>query len=738
MKNNKLCIFICAVFLSVSILAVPALATNSGDFTVTNGVLTKYTGNEKNLVIPDNIGITSIGDYSFKQNNTLTSVTLPNGLISIGERAFADCEGLKSANIPDTVTSIGNYAFSDCHSLSSVILPDSITAMGDGVFHGTILSKPIIVNSGKILGYVPADYTEYVIPGTVTEIAGEAFGPFSQISSITIPQGVTSIGDGAFCICNWLTSVLIPKSVTQIGAGVFSRDSRLVSVNIPDGIKTIGDYTFTDCCSLASIVLPDSVTSIGEIAFSCCNLTSVSLSKNLISIGSNAFYGNARLMSLIIPKSVISIGEGAFAGQQNMMLYGEEGSYAQQYAKANNITFKSIIIAEPVQYTVTVNAKSESLWAYNIDGGVYFKLRDVALLLNGTDKQFEAFWAADSNQVGLSTGNAYSQVGCELNAPQKLQIDAAQTSTDSLYIDALPAAGSVYTANNNNYMTLSDLAATLKLASSLNKENHTAKLISAPESSAAELTGKVIDNIAPANAGSSHSLSGDGSVILSYSKGAASICAPLKLNTSGIYTKGMEESQTGFYISEAKTAIAYGGDGKAVDVLVSDDMGKTWNTYTVTGSSNMCGTKFISFDTVNNGWLTVNPGVALGTSYNYVFATHDGGKTWTQIGNPNYIYPRVTTGLGFVNNQIGFLCFRYDFADFEPAICWTQDGGLTWEKLRITLPEEFDDYNKTPLSPLFSGANGRFPIQLSKSDGNTSTIYLISSDYGKTWVYQEK
>ena len=44
MRNNKLCIFVFAAFLSVSLLIVPALATNSGDFIVTNGVLTKYTG----------------------------------------------------------------------------------------------------------------------------------------------------------------------------------------------------------------------------------------------------------------------------------------------------------------------------------------------------------------------------------------------------------------------------------------------------------------------------------------------------------------------------------------------------------------------------------------------------------------------------------------------------------------------------------------------------------------------
>jgi hypothetical protein len=57
----------------------------------------------------------------------------------------------------------------------------------------------------------------------------------------------------------------------------------------------------------------------------------------------------------------------------------------------------------------------------------------------------------------------------------------------------------------------------------------------------------------------------------------------------------------------------------------------------------------------------------------------------------------------------------------------------------MELPAEFDEYySKTPLSPVFNGANGIFPIMLRANDGTTKTIYLTSSDYGKTWTYSEK
>ena len=37
--------------------------------------------------------------------------------------------------------------------------------------------------------------------------------------------------------------------------------------------------------------------------------------------------------------------------------------------------------------------------AYNIEGSNYFKLRDLAYVLNGTDKQFEVGWDAAANAI---------------------------------------------------------------------------------------------------------------------------------------------------------------------------------------------------------------------------------------------------------------------------------------------------------------------------------------------------
>ncbi|MBP3414582.1 MAG: leucine-rich repeat protein [Clostridia bacterium] len=62
----------------------------------------------KTYTIPSSV--TSIGDYAFDYNLSLTSITIPSGVVSIGGFAFTKCESLTSITIPSSVTSIGPHA----------------------------------------------------------------------------------------------------------------------------------------------------------------------------------------------------------------------------------------------------------------------------------------------------------------------------------------------------------------------------------------------------------------------------------------------------------------------------------------------------------------------------------------------------------------------------------------------------------------------------------------------------
>lgn len=64
----------------------------------------------------NNDGITTIGNYSFWNCPSLSSVTIPEDVMTIGDCAFSDCTSLSSVTISEGVTEIGNYIFDDCSS----------------------------------------------------------------------------------------------------------------------------------------------------------------------------------------------------------------------------------------------------------------------------------------------------------------------------------------------------------------------------------------------------------------------------------------------------------------------------------------------------------------------------------------------------------------------------------------------------------------------------------------------
>ncbi|MDR1226064.1 MAG: leucine-rich repeat protein [Prevotellaceae bacterium] len=109
-------------------------------FKVHNGMLVEYTGGGGNVVIPDNLGITSIGNNVFKYNTAITSVLIPAGVTSIGQGAFEGCHQLASVDLPNTLTSIGTYAFYNT-ALHSVVIPNGITTLESFTFYKSPLTS---------------------------------------------------------------------------------------------------------------------------------------------------------------------------------------------------------------------------------------------------------------------------------------------------------------------------------------------------------------------------------------------------------------------------------------------------------------------------------------------------------------------------------------------------------------------------------------------------------------------
>ena len=189
----------------------------------------------KDLAIPNSV--TSIGDSTFSECSSLTSVTIGTSVTSIGERAFDGCSGLTSITIPNSVTFIGNLAFDRCFGLTSVTIGTSLTSIG-----------------------------KYV------------FAVCRSLTSVTLGNSVTSIGEGAFANCSSLLYVTIPNSVTSIGDGAFWKCSGLISVTIGSGVQTINSWAFAYCQVLEDVYChAENVPSTIANAFTDSNIENATL-----------------------------------------------------------------------------------------------------------------------------------------------------------------------------------------------------------------------------------------------------------------------------------------------------------------------------------------------------------------------------------------------------------------------------------------------------------------------------
>ncbi len=349
-----------------------ALTLEDGEETLTmksSSSYTPFTGCPiETLYLGRDVNYSS--SYSpFRNNASLTSLTISNNVTSIGDWAFSNCTGLtvvnfnaipcndtgssnslvysafygctniSTVNIGEEVTIIPSSLCYNCSKLTKVTIPSSVTEISRLAFSGcTGLTKFEVAEDNEYYCAVdgvlftkdmttliqfPAasSMTSYNVPNSVTKIGAFAFDTCRGLTSITIPNSVTSIGSGAFRDCSGLTSITIPNSVTEISRLAFSGCTSLTEVSIPNSVTTIGEFAYEGCMGLTSVTIPESVTSIGSGAFeSCTGLESVTI-PNSITMGMGLFYGcNPKLIEGLLktlPSINIEVKERAYDYEEN-------------------------------------------------------------------------------------------------------------------------------------------------------------------------------------------------------------------------------------------------------------------------------------------------------------------------------------------------------------------------------------------------------------------------------------
>lgn len=106
---------------------------------------------------------------------------------------------------------------------------------------------------------------------------------------------------------------------------------------------------------------------------------------------------------------------------------------------------------------LSVDGKDVTCDIYNIDGSNYFKLRDLAHVLNGTGSQFAVGYDNATRTVTVTTGAAYEPNGTELVIGED-KAASAVPSTQTILVDGVANASlSAYNIGGNNFFKLREL-----------------------------------------------------------------------------------------------------------------------------------------------------------------------------------------------------------------------------------------------------------------------------------------
>ena len=188
------------------------------------------------------------------------------------------------------------------------------------------------------------NFSEIIIPNTVTKIGKSAFAYNDALTHIEIPGSVVTIDEKAFYDCDKLGWAWMEKGLVTLGNYAFYDCDKLWDIALPETLITVGDRAFYSCGLLEYFYLPDSVKTLGKYALSnCSNLKTADLGQGLQLIDENAFYNSEKLERIVIPESVTTIAEDAFYGAdglKDVVVLAEQVSFdTDAFDKYNYITF---------------------------------------------------------------------------------------------------------------------------------------------------------------------------------------------------------------------------------------------------------------------------------------------------------------------------------------------------------------------------------------------------------------
>ena len=262
-------------------------------FVIEKGVLVAYTGNEKDVVIPE--GVIKILAGVFQNNAYIRTLTLSSTVVEIEDGALSSCENLEEVRVAEggAIREVDGMIFS---------------ANGKGVIYLNETALP----------------ENLVIPEGVLLVDDGLFNNNGKIKSVTLPSTMYRIGREAFSNCKSLTEVSF-GGTRIIDENAFSGCSNLSKIDF-GMVEEIGKQAFLDCGALVEVSF-ENLVKIGERAFKNTGIKSADLGKCAEIVEIKAFE-NTCLEEIVIPVTIKYISYEVFTSNNIKCIYFR-GSKAQ-------------------------------------------------------------------------------------------------------------------------------------------------------------------------------------------------------------------------------------------------------------------------------------------------------------------------------------------------------------------------------------------------------------------------
>ena len=279
----------------------------------------------------ENYTVTAIAEWAFEKNETITEITISEGITSIGDYTFNKCVALTTVNIPASLTQMGDFVFNKCTALTAINVASGNTAYcsENGVLFNKEKTTLLCYPAGK-------PETDYTIPSSVTVIGVNAFSNCVALTTLTIPAGVTTIESYAFYDCPGFTKMTVLATVppTIVDEDVFYNVNFDIPVYVPaaslaayqaaavwkefnlqaivteftvDGLT----YNITDA-DARTVEIIGYTTGLPDVLDIPATVTNNGINYNVTSIGADAIWGIDDLTEVSIPNSITTIGENVF------------------------------------------------------------------------------------------------------------------------------------------------------------------------------------------------------------------------------------------------------------------------------------------------------------------------------------------------------------------------------------------------------------------------------------------